>query len=68
MTAILKRWADQVLTRGLACQSGREYDTGLLAGKKAMVSVTIETFTGTSAPDVVDSSLRKCSGRSTTGS
>jgi len=57
MPAILKTWADRVLACGFACQCGHPYDTGLMPGKKAMVSVTIETSAGTSAHDLIDGSL-----------
>ncbi len=40
LPAILKGWAGLVLTRGFAYQRGHKYDTGLLSGKRAMVSVT----------------------------
>jgi len=38
--AILKGWFDRVLATGFAWDFGRMYDKGLLAGKKAMISVT----------------------------
>lgn len=57
MPAILKGWADRVLTRGLAYLPGRKYDTGLLSGKLAMVSVTTGTSADTYAPDGIDGAL-----------
>ena len=38
--AVLKGWFDRVLATGFAWDFGRMYDKGLLAGKKAMISVT----------------------------
>ncbi|MFH1022469.1 MAG: NAD(P)H-dependent oxidoreductase [Planctomycetota bacterium] len=38
--AILKGWADKVLAMGRAWGMGHMYDTGLLKGKRALVSVT----------------------------
>ena len=43
MPAILKGWADRVLARGFAYVAGRKYDTGLLAGRLAMISTTTGT-------------------------
>lgn len=57
MPAILKGWADRVLTRGFAYLPGHKYDTGLLAGKLAMVSVTTGTSADTYAPDGIDGAL-----------
>ena len=56
--AILKGWADRVFTRGFAYLPGRKYDTGMLAGKTAMVSVTTGTSADTYAPDGIDGALR----------
>lgn len=55
--AILKGWADRVFTRGFAYLPGRKYDTGMLAGKLAMVSVTTGTSADTYAPDGIDGAL-----------
>jgi NAD(P)H dehydrogenase (quinone) len=55
--AILKGWADRVFTRGFAYRPGRKYDTGLLAGKTAMVSVTTGTSEDTYAPDGIDGAV-----------
>lgn len=52
--AILKGWADRVFTRGFAYLPGRKYDTGLLAGKTVMVSVTTGTSADTYRPDGID--------------
>jgi len=55
--AILKGWADRVFTRGFAYLPGRKYDTGMLAGKTAMVSVTTGTSEDTYAPDGIDGAV-----------
>ena len=55
--AILKGWADRVFTRGFAYLPGRKYDTGLMRGKLAMVSVTTGTSADTYAPDGIDGAL-----------
>ncbi len=57
MPAILKGWADRVFTRGFAYLPGRKYDTGMLGGKLAMVSVTTGTSADTYAPDGIDGAL-----------
>ena len=57
MPAILKGWADRVLTRGFAYAPGRKYDTGLLRGKLALVSVTTGTSADTYAPDGIDGAI-----------
>ncbi len=38
--AVLKGWADRVLTHGFAYTDTQLFDTGLLAGKRAMATVT----------------------------
>ena len=55
--AILKGWFDRVFTKGFAYVSGRKYDSGLLSGKVAMVTITTGTSAGTYAPDGVDGAL-----------
>lgn len=55
--AILKGWADRVFTRGFAYKPGHKYDTGLLAGKTAMVCLTTGTSADTYAPDGIDGAL-----------
>lgn len=55
--AILKGWADRVFTRGFAYLPGRKYDTGLMRGKLAMLSVTTGTSADTYAPDGIDGAL-----------
>ncbi len=55
--AILKGWFDRVFTRGFAYLPGHKYDTGLMAGKLAMVSVTTGTSAGTYAPDGIDGAI-----------
>lgn len=57
MPAILKGWADRVFTRGFAYLPGRKYDTGLLTGKLALVSVTTGTSADTYMPDGIDGDL-----------
>jgi NAD(P)H dehydrogenase (quinone) len=54
MPAILKGWVDRVFARGFAYIAGRKYDTGLLAGRLAMVSTTTGTSAATYAPDGID--------------
>lgn len=55
--AILKGWIDRVFARGYAYTTGRKYDTGMLAGRTALVSVTTGTSADTYAPDGIDGSL-----------
>ena len=55
--AMLKGWFDRVFTRGFAYLPGRKYDTGLMAGKLAMVSVTTGTSADTYAPDGIDGAI-----------
>lgn len=55
--AILKGWFDRVFTRGFAYLPGHKYDTGLLRGKTALVSVTTGTSADTYAPDGIDGAL-----------
>ncbi len=57
MPAIMKGWFDRVLARGFAYAPGRKYDTGLLAGKLAMVSVTTGTSAATYMPDGIDGDI-----------
>jgi len=57
MPAILKGWADRVFTRGFAYLPGRKYDTGMLRGKLAMLSITTGTSVDTYAPDGIDGAL-----------
>jgi NAD(P)H dehydrogenase (quinone) len=40
LPAILKGWVDRVFVPGLAYASGARYDTGLLAGRRGMLSLT----------------------------
>ena len=55
--AILKGWFDRVFSRGFAYLPGRKYDTGMLAGKRALVSVTTGTSADTYASDGIDGAL-----------
>ena len=57
MPAILKGWADRVLTRGFAYAPGCKYDTGLMGGKRAFVALTTGTSPDTYAPDGIDGPL-----------
>jgi NAD(P)H dehydrogenase (quinone) len=57
MPAVLKGWADRVFTRGYAYLPGRKYDTGMLRGKLAMVSITTGTSADTYQPDGIDGAL-----------
>jgi NAD(P)H dehydrogenase (quinone) len=57
MPAVLKGWSDRVFTRGFAYLPGRKYDTGMLRGKLAMLSVTTGTSADTYAPDGIDGDL-----------
>ena len=58
MPAIMKGWADRVFARGFAYGPGRKYDTGMFAGKTAMVATTTGTSAETYAPDGVDGDIR----------
>ncbi|AOO81448.1 NAD(P)H-dependent oxidoreductase [Bosea vaviloviae] len=57
MPAILKGWADRVFARGFAYMPGRKYDTGMFAGKLAMVCATTGTSADTYAPDGIDGDI-----------
>lgn len=57
MPAILKGWVDRVLSRGFAYASGRKYATGLMKGKKAMLSLTTGTASSLYEPNGVDGHL-----------
>ena len=57
MPAILKGWVDRVLSRGFAYASGHKYDTGLLKGKRAMLSLTTGTASTLYAPSGIDGDL-----------
>lgn len=57
MPAILKGWADRVFARGFAYLPGRKYDTGMMNGKLAMLSVTTGTSADTYAPDGIDGDI-----------
>ena len=49
--AILKGWFDRVLATGFAWDFGKMYDTGLLSGKRGMLSVTTGGPENIYAPD-----------------
>lgn len=55
--AILKGWFDRVFTRGFGYLPGCKYDTGLMRGKLAMLSVTTGTSADTYAPDGIDGEI-----------
>jgi NAD(P)H dehydrogenase (quinone) len=55
--AILKGWFDRVFTRGFGYRSGCKYDTGLMRGKRAMLSVTTGTSADTYAADGIDGGI-----------
>lgn len=57
MPAIMKGWFERVFARGFAYQAGRKYDTGMFAGKRAMVSLTTGTSADTYAPDGIDGEM-----------
>lgn len=57
MPAIMKGWADRVFARGFAYLPGRKYDTGMFAGKLAMVAATTGTSADTYAPDGIDGDI-----------
>ncbi len=49
--------ADRVFTRWFAYLPGHKYDTGLMAGKLAMISVSTGTSADTYAPDGIDGAI-----------
>lgn len=57
MPAVLKGWVDRVLSRGFAYASGRKCDTGMLKGKRAMLSITTGTADTLYTPNGVDGDL-----------
>ena len=57
MPSILKGWVDRVFARGFAYLPGRKYDTGMLAGRQAMLSVTTGTSRDTYMPDGIDGDI-----------
>ncbi len=57
MPATLKGWVDRVMTRGFAYGAGRKYDTGMLKGRKAMVSITTGTASSLYEPDGIDGDI-----------
>lgn len=57
MPAILKGWVDRVFSRGFAYSSGRKYETGHLAGKRAMLSLTTGTASSLYTPNGIDGDL-----------
>ncbi len=57
MPAILKGWADRVFARGFAYMPGRKYDSGMFAGKIAMIAATTGTSADTYAPDGIDGDI-----------
>jgi NAD(P)H dehydrogenase (quinone) len=57
MPSILKGWVDRVFARGFAYLPGRKYDTGMLAGRRAMLSVTTGTSRDTYRADGIDGDI-----------
>ena len=57
MPAILKGWVDRVFSRGFAYAAGRKYDTGLMAGKRAMLSLTTGTASSLYSANGIDGDL-----------
>jgi NAD(P)H dehydrogenase (quinone) len=57
MPSILKGWVDRVFARGFAYLPGRKYDTGMLAGRRAMLSLTTGTSRDTYMPDGIDGAI-----------
>ncbi len=57
MPSILKGWVDRVFARGFAYLPGRKYDAGMLAGRRAMLSVTTGTSRGTYRADGIDGDI-----------
>lgn len=51
--ALLKGWADRVLSYGFAYVDGRRFDTGLFQGRRAMLSVTTGGTPARFSPDGV---------------
>jgi NAD(P)H dehydrogenase (quinone) len=49
--AMLKGWVDRVLVYGEVYASKRRFEAGRFVGKRAMLSVTVETSAGTYAHD-----------------
>ncbi|WP_449279045.1 NAD(P)H-dependent oxidoreductase [Leucobacter sp. GX24907] len=57
MPAILKGWADRVLSRGFAYSAGRKYSKGHFVGKQAMLCVTTGTAGTLYEPNGIDGDL-----------
>ena len=57
MPSILKGWADRVFARGFAYLPGRKYDSGMLAGRRAMLSLTTGTSRDTYRADGIDGDI-----------
>jgi len=57
MPAILKGWAERVLSRGFAYSAGRKYGTGHFQGKRAMLCVTTGTAGTLYEPNGIDGDL-----------
>ena len=57
MPSVLKGWVDRVFARGFAYLPGRKYDTGMLGGRRAMVSVTTGTSRDTYMADGIDGDI-----------
>ena len=57
MPSILKGWIDRVFARGFAYLRGRMYDTGMLKGRRAMLSLTTGNPGSLFAPDGVNGDI-----------
>jgi NAD(P)H dehydrogenase (quinone) len=57
MPSILKGWVDRIFARGFAYLPGRKYDTGMLAGRRAMLSITTGTSRDTYREDGIDGDI-----------
>jgi len=57
MPAILKGWAERVMSRGFAYSAGRKYGTGHFQGKRAMLCVTTGTASSLYEPNGIDGDL-----------
>jgi len=57
MPAILKGWAERVMSRGFAYSAGRKYGTGHFQGKRALLCVTTGTAATLYEPHGIDGDL-----------
>jgi len=59
LPAILKGWADRVMTYGFAYAPGHKFEAGLLKGRRALVSVTTGAHANVLAPDSMDGDIHR---------